>query len=75
MEIAYQYYQEVEGIELQQSVELTIESFLQRDRLILDMAKVIKQIFPEVKLYKAISKELYYLLDATARQRRLNLIS
>ena len=74
MEIAYQYYQEVEGLELQQSFGITIESLKQENKVILEIAKVIKEIFPEIKLYKAIAKELYKLLDTTARLRRLNII-
>lgn len=74
MEIGYIFYEDVRLLDYEQSFEITLESLKRENKIILEIAKVIKEIFPEIKLYKAIAKELYKLLDSTARLRRLNII-
>lgn len=64
LELSYQYIADAQRIELQQSIELTIESFKEADVLIKSLASVIKDIFPQIRLYKALAKDLYYKLMA-----------
>lgn len=75
LELSFQYLSDAQRIDLQESVEITIESLRERETLIRDLSLIVKQIFPEIRLYKCIARELVTMLIVYAMSLRTGLFT